>query len=137
MAPDLEAVIRADWLDKKRVKEIARGSRRADVFGIHAHTGFFHRDVSLLIPGVHEILTDDFDFDSITWDMDAQGLEHLARTLEWLYQELPGPFTFEALWGEDPIEKRVSRPELLRLVRACQIGTRTLYRVPAATERPT
>jgi hypothetical protein len=73
----------------------------------------------------------------MTWDMDPARLERLAVTVEWLYDELPGEFTFEALWGEEPIEKLVSRTELLRIVRAGQIGTRTRYRVPTAGAQPT
>jgi hypothetical protein len=73
----------------------------------------------------------------MTWSMDPAGLERLAATLEWLYEELVGSFTFEATSvAEEPIEKLVSRPELLRIVRNGQLGTRERYRVPAADAQP-
>jgi hypothetical protein len=137
MAPDLETTIRAEWLNKRRAKAIARDSRRQDGFTVAANGPVFGRPWHLAIPRVHRLLTNDADRDAMTWDMDPAGLERLALTLEWLYDELPGEFTFEALWGEEPIEKLVSRPELLRIVRAGQIGTRTRYRVPAAGAHPT
>jgi hypothetical protein len=137
MAPDLEAVIRADWLDKKRAKAIARDSRRQDGFTVTASGPLFGGPWHLAIPRVHSLLTDEADSTAMTWDMDAAGLERLGVTLEWLYEELAGEFTFETLWGEEPIEKLVSRTELLRIVRAGQMGTRTRYRVPTVGAQPT
>jgi len=51
------------------------------------------------------------------------------RTFEWLEDELPGEFTFEVLWGDEPIDKLVSREELVRIVRTGHLGGRTRYRV--------
>ena len=136
MAPDLQAIVQAPWLAKKRAKTIARDSRRQDGFTVAADGPLFGGPWRLSISRVHDLLTDEADWNAMTWDMDPAGLERLAVTVEWLYEELPREFTFEALAGENPIEKRVSRPELLRIVRAGQIGTRTRYRIPAADERP-
>jgi hypothetical protein len=137
MVPALQAIVKAHWLDRKRAKAIARESRRQDGFTVTADGPLIGGPWRLSISKAQDLLTDEADWNAITWDMDPAGLERLALTLEWLQEELPGEFLFEALAGEEPIEKRVSRPELLRLVRAGQIGTRTRYRVPAATERPT
>ena len=137
MAPDLEAVIRVDWLDKRRAKAIARDSRRQDGFTVTANGPLFGGPWHLAIPRVHSLLTEKADSAAMTWDMDAAGLERLAVTLEWLYEEVAGEFTFEALGDEEPIEKLVSRTELLRIVHAGQIGTRTRYRVPTAGAHPT
>jgi hypothetical protein len=137
MAPELRAIIKAPWLAKKRAKTIARESRRQDGFTVAADGPLIGGPWRLSISKAHDLLTDDADWNAMTWAMDPAGLERLAVTLEWLHEELPGEFTFQALAGEDPIEKRVSRPELLRIVRAGQIGTRTRYRIPAAGERPT
>jgi hypothetical protein len=136
MAPALQAIVRAHWLDRKRAKVIARESRRQDGFTVAADGPLIGAPWHLSISKVQDLLTDEADWNAMTWDMEPAGLERLAVTLEWLHEELPGEFTFEALAGEEPIEKRVSRPELLRIVRAGQIGTRTRYRVPAA-DRPT
>ena len=59
----------------------------------------------------------------------SEGVERLARTFEWLEDELPGEFTFEVLWGDEPIDKLVSREELVRIVRTGHLGGRTRYRV--------
>lgn len=85
----------------------------------------------LEFPDVHGFLTGQADWDGLTWDLDADGLEQLARTLQWLYSELPVELAFEATWGEEPIGKMVSRNELLRIVRGNRIGTRARYRLPA------
>jgi hypothetical protein len=138
MAPDLETIIRAEWLNKKRAKAIARASRSQDGFSLAAEGPFFGGPWRLATWEMHDLLTDEADWGAVAWAMDPAGLERLARTLEWLYDELPGEFTFEARWGnEELIEKLVSRPELLRIVRAGQIGTRSRYRVPAAGAQPT
>jgi hypothetical protein len=137
MTPDLLTNIRVEGLNKKRAKQIERASRSQDGFKVAAAGGFLVGPWHLSIPAAHDLLTDDADWNAMTWDMDPAGLERLAVTLEWLYDELPGEFTFEALWGEEPIEKLVSRTELLRIVRAGQIGTRTRYRVPTAGAHPT
>jgi hypothetical protein len=137
MTPDLEAIIRADRIDRKRAKAIARASRSQDGFKVEAEGPRFGGPWRLAVPAVHRILAEDADWNAVTWSMDSAGLERLAVTLEWLYEELPEGFTFEALSREEPIEKLVSRPELLRIVRAGQIGTRSRYRVPAAGAHPT
>ena len=137
MARALQAIVKAHWLDNRRAKAIGRESRRQDGFTVAADGPLIGGPWRLSIPKVHVLLSDEADWNAMTWDMEPTGLERLALTLEWLQEELRGEFTFEALAGEDPIEKRVSRPELLRIVRAGQIGTRTRYRVPPAAERPT
>ena len=137
MAPDLHTVVRATWLDKGRAKKIARASRGEDVFRVHAEGPWLRGPWCLTIPEVHGILAEDADPDAVTWVMDPDGLERLAETLEWLYPQLPAGFSFEALWGEEPIEQVVTRAELLHLVRAGRIGTRMRYHVLSAGERPT
>lgn len=133
MTPDLITVIWVEGLDKARAKEIAAASEQRDGFRVHAQREGFRGPWRLLLPDVHAILTDEADWDAVTWAMDPPGLERLAQTLAWLFAQLPGEFTFEAVWGEEPIDKLTSRDELLRIVRAGQIGTRGRYRLPAAT----
>ena len=62
-------------------------------------------------------------------NLTPEGVEHLAQTFEWLFRELPGELTFEVLWGDEPIDKLVSREELLRIVRTGHLAGRTRYRV--------
>lgn len=132
MTPDLITVIWVEGLDKARAQEIAAASEQRDGFRVHAQREGFRGPWRLLLPDVHAILTDEADWDAVTWAMDPAGLERLAQTLAWLYAQLSGEFTFEAVWGEEPIDKLTSRDELLRIVRAGQIGTRARYRLPAA-----
>jgi hypothetical protein len=131
VTPDLQTIVWVEGLDKKRAQEIAGASEERDVFRVHAEHGGRRGPWWLTIPEVHGLLTDEADWNAVIWAMDPDGLERLARTLEWLYSELPGEFTFEATWGEEPIEKLVSRDELLRVVRAGRVGTRARYRVPS------
>jgi len=131
VTPDLQTIVWVEGLDKKRAQEIAGASEERDVLRVHAEHGGRRGPWWLTIPEVHGLLTDEADWNAVIWAMDADGLERLARTLEWLYSELPGEFTFEATWGEEPIEKLVSRDELLRVVRAGRVGTRARYRVPS------
>lgn len=131
MTPDLQTIVWVEGLDKNRAQEIAGASEERDVFRVHAERGGRRGPWWLTIPEVHGLLTDEADWNAVIWAMDAEGLERLARTLEWLYSELPGEFTFEATGGDEPIEKLVSRDELLRVVRAGRVGTRARYRVPS------
>ena len=89
-------------------------------------------DAILYFPDVHGLLTDDADWNAATWDMDREGLESLATTLEWLFAELPGELTFEATWADQAEEEKgVTRAGLLAIVRASEIATKTRYRVSA------
>jgi len=81
------------------------------------------------MPGVHEILVEGTEWDAVSWTLNDSGVERLARTFEWLEDELQGEFTFEVLWGDAPIDKLVSREELVRIVRTGHLGGRTRYRV--------
>ena len=81
------------------------------------------------MPGVQEILVEGTEWDAVSWTLNESGVERLARTFEWLEDELPGEFTFEVLWGDEPIDKLVSREELIRIVRTGHLGGRTRYRV--------
>lgn len=136
MAPDLRTIVSVEGLDRRRARGIAKASEgRRDVFRVLA----VHRGLRgpwwLEIPEVHSSLAEEADSNALVWAMEPEGLERLARTLEWLYSELPGELTFEANWDQEPIEKLVSREELLRIVRAGRVGTRARYRVPGAKKR--
>jgi hypothetical protein len=130
MTPALETIVWVEGLDKRRAKEIAGASEQRDVLRVHAEHEGLRGPWWLTIPEVQGLLADEADWNAVTWAMDPDGVERLARTLEWLYSELPEEFTFEATGGEEPIEKLVSRDELLRIVRAGRLGTRARYRVP-------
>jgi hypothetical protein len=131
VAPALETAIRAEGLDRRRAKAIAAKSREADGLPLDANVRRFRRGASLAIPAVRGILRDEADPDAVTWAMEPDGLERLAATLEWLFERLPGELVFEALSGAEPGEQVVTRAELLRIVRAGRIGTRTRYHVLA------
>jgi hypothetical protein len=50
---------------------------------------FGRGDAVLMIPEVHDLLTEEADWDAETWDMDPDGLEELAATLARLFAQLP------------------------------------------------
>jgi hypothetical protein len=138
MAPDLRTIVSVEGLEKRRAREIARASeRRRNIFRVLAVHRGFGGPWWLELPEVHDSLADEADWNALIWAIEPEGLERLARTLEWLYSELPGEFTFETSWGDEPIEKLVSRDELLRIISAGRVGTRTRYRVSSTvTESP-
>jgi len=132
VTPDLVTEIRSTALDASRAREIERLSEPFGRMRVYASvpSRWFGGDVVLTLPAVHDLLTDEADWDAETWDMDPEGLEELAVTLEWIFEQLPGDLTFQSTWG-DPIEHetRVSRSELLDVVRRGEIGTLTRYHV--------
>jgi hypothetical protein len=121
-------------LDAERANEIERLSESSGEMRIAARSSrWFGGETVLEIPEVHNLLTDDADWNADTWDMELRGLEELATTLEWLFDQLGGEMTFQSTWSGDPIEHhvRVSRAELLDVVRRSKIETRTRYFVAA------
>jgi hypothetical protein len=137
MAGKIHGAIHVEGLDKGRALKIARESRRADVFPIHAETSLLRRSASLSIPALRGALAEDErERDRITWNLDPGVRERLAETLEWLYERLPESFIFEAVWDVEPTEKYVSRAELLRIVEGDRVEVNTRYRVEAAGARP-
>jgi len=93
-------------------------------------------DAYLALP-LHDLLTDDADWDEPAWTMEPKGLAELAVTLGWLHGQLPQGFEFFAAWPPDDIDTTVdvSIDELVALVRESRIGTRSRYRVAAPATR--
>ena len=83
----------------------------------------------LELAGVHLLLEEGAGPDAVSLTLTPEGVEQLSQTFTWLFQELPGEFTFELLWGEEPIDKIVSREELLRIIHTAHLAGRTRYRV--------
>jgi hypothetical protein len=137
MPGKIHGAIHAEGLDKGRALKIARESRRADVFPVHADTRLLRRHASLSIPALRGALAEDErERSRITWNLDPSVRERLAETLEWLYEWLPESFVFEAVWDVEPTEKYVSRAELLRIVEGDRVEVNTCYRVEAAGAHP-
>jgi hypothetical protein len=132
MSSDLYAVVAADQLDKPEAKRIAGESRLAGGLRMNAEHAGRRGPWLLEVPDVHLLLADGADLNALSWPLSTDGATLLGKTLEWLYDELPSEFTFEVLWGEAPIEKLVSRDELLRIVQSGHLGGRTRYRVMPA-----
>jgi hypothetical protein len=137
MTPELQTIVWVEGLDRRRAKEIAVASEQRDVLRLNAEHRGLRGPWWLTIPELQGLLAHEADGNAVTWAMEPDGLERLATTLEWLYSELPEEFTFEATGGEEPIEKLVSRDELLRVVRAGRVGTRARYRVPSGWAKET
>jgi hypothetical protein len=111
MTSELFAVVAAQRLDEDEAKRIADESRRADVMRLDAERAGRKGPWLLEMPGVHEILVEGTEWDAVSWSLNEYGVERLARTFEWLEDEL------------------VSREELVRIVRTGHIGGSTRYRV--------
>jgi hypothetical protein len=78
-----------------------------------------------------EVLTDEADWDAPTWDMLPAARSDLATTLAQLAAVLPRPFSFQAIWISDTVDRdhSVSLDELLGLASEGRLGTRDRYTV--------
>ncbi len=128
----LYAVVTAEQLDKAEAGRIAAESRAADVLPVKAEQAGRKGPWLLELAGVHLLLEEGSLDNAISWNLTSIGIERLTHTFEWLFTQLTGEFTFEVLWGEDPIDKLVSRNELLRIVGTGHLHGRTRYRVRPA-----
>jgi len=128
----LYAVVSAEQLDKAEAERIAEESHEADVVPIQAVQAGKKGPWVLELAGIHLLLVEGTTVNAVSWNLTPVGIERLAYTFEWLFAQIPGELTFEVLWGEDPIDKLVSRDELLRIVATGHLGGRTRYRVRPA-----
>ena len=125
----LYAVVAAAQLDQAEANRIADESRAADVLPMQAEQAGRKGPWLLELAGMHLLLEEGSAPDAVTLTLTPMGVERLAQTLSWLFDELHGELTFELLWGEEPIDKIVSREELIRIVRTGHLAGRTRYRV--------
>lgn len=128
----LYAVVTAEQLDKAEANRIADESRHTDVLTLEAEQAGRKGPWLLELADVQRLFEEGSLDHAISWDLTPVGAALLGRTFEWLFAQLPGEFTFEVLWGEDPIDKLVSRDELVRIVGTGHLGGRTRYRVRPA-----
>ena len=127
----LYAVVAAE-LDKGEAERIAAESRQADVVPMQAVQTERKGPWVLELAGIQLLLEEGVTVNAVSWNLTSDGIGRLAYTLEWLFGQVPGELTFDVLWGEDPIDKLVSRAELLRIVATGRLGARTRYRVRSA-----
>lgn len=127
----LYAVVAAE-LDKGEAERIAAESRQADVVSMQAVQTERKGPWVLELAGIHLLLEEGVTVNAVSWNLTSDGIGRLAYTFEWLFRQIPGELTFDILWGEDPIDKLVSRDELLRIVATGRLGGRTRYRVRSA-----
>lgn len=137
MAPDLTLTIRVEGLTRRAARDIADESKERGGMRVTAGGGLMSSPV-LLVPSAHDLLTDDADWNAETWAMEAVGLQDLASTFAWLFGRVAGSMSVEATWaGEQTTAVRdVSRDEMLDIVRAGAIGTRTTYKLPRSGSGP-
>ena len=126
----LYAVVATDQLDRDEANRIAEESRAVPgLVPIEAQQAGRKGPWLLELAGLHLLLEEGAAPDSVTLTLTPVGIERLAQTFAWLLDELHGELTFELLWGEDPIDKIVSRDELIRIVNTGHLAGRTRYRV--------
>ena len=125
----LYAVVSAEDLDKDEANRIADGSREAGIVPIQAQQAGRKGPWLLELAGMQLLLGEEAAPDAVSLTLTPDGVEQLTATFTWLFGKLHGEFTFELLWGEDPIDRLVTRDELLRIVGAGHLAGRTRYRV--------
>ena len=125
----LYAVVAADGLDKDEANRIAEESRAVGTLPMQAEQAGRKGPWLLELAGMHLLLEEGAVPDSVTLTLTPGGVERLTETFTWLFDQLRSEFTFELLWGEDPIDKLVTREELLRTVGTGHLAGRTRYRV--------
>jgi len=125
----LYAVVAADRLDKDEANRIAEESRGAGTLPMQAEQAGRKGPWLLELAGMHLLLEEGAAPDSVTLTLTRAGVERLTETFTWLFDQLHSEFTFELLWGEEPIDKLVTREELLRTVGTGHLAGRTRYRV--------
>jgi hypothetical protein len=125
----LYAVVAAEQLDKAEANRIAAESAGLGLVPIQAVQVGRKGPWLLELAGIHLLLEEGAWDDAVSWNLTPGGVDRLTQTFQWLLDQIPGEFTFEVLWGEDPIEKLVSRDELVRIVGTGHLGGRTRYRV--------
>lgn len=78
-----------------------------------------------------ELLADEADWDAPTWAMTDQGTRRLAAFFERLFELASRDMSVSATWeGDQPdAENAISRSELLSMVSASSLGTKTRYLV--------
>ena len=83
------------------------------------------------------LLADDADLYAPYWSMRPEALAPLANTVEHLAASGPGGFGLRALWVSDDVEREegLSVPEMLAVLRAGRLGTRTRYLVGHPPDR--
>ena len=128
----LYAVVAAEQFDKAEANRIAVESRGLGLLPIQAEQAGRKGPWLLELADIHLLLEVGAWDDAVSWILTPGGVDRLTQTFEWLYGQIPGEFTFEVLWGEDPIEKMVSRDELLRIVGTGHLGGRTRYHIWSA-----
>ena len=84
---------------------------------------------------LHDLLTDEADWNAEFWNFRVSGLENFAQIIIRLYAVSNGAFTFQALWSGDTATKveNLSLDEFLWALRDNKIGTRTKYVVAGRT----
>jgi hypothetical protein len=125
----LYAVVAADQLDKDEANRIVEESRGAGTLPLQAEQAGRKGPWLLELAGMHLLLEEGAAPDSVTLALTPAGVERLTETFTWLFDQLRSEFTFELLWGEEPIDKLVTREELLRTVGTGHLAGRTRYRV--------
>jgi hypothetical protein len=128
----LYAVVAADGLDQAAAERLAEESREADVVPMQAVQAYRKGPWVLELAGIHLLLEEGTTDNAVSWNLTQIGIGRLAYTFEWLFAALPRELTFEVLWGEPPIDKLVSRDELLRIIATGHLGGRTRYRIRPA-----
>jgi len=125
----LYAVVTAEQLDKDEATRIAEESRGASTLPIQAEQADRKGPWLLELAGLHLLLEEGTGPDSVSLTLTPAGVDRLTQTFGWLFDKLHGELTFELLWGEEPIDKIVSREELIRIVQTGHLAGRTRYRV--------
>ncbi len=125
----LTITIGSAGLDTEALGHIARTVSAADIDFSVQGSGLLRRHTPRLAIHACDLLSDEADWNAPSWAMSEDGRGRLSGGLARLFAEMPGELTVAALWDGDraDMDTSISRDELLSLISANALGTKTRY----------
>jgi hypothetical protein len=116
-------------LSEQELGSLARAVSTGELGFASQGRGLLRRHGPRLAAHGCELLAEDADWDAATWSMTDDGKRRLSAALGRLFQQTAGNVRFAAIFDGDraETEEAISRRDLLEIVAAGELGTKTQY----------